>query len=101
MERVLTWMNHQKPGKGSRSTRKARHAEDPQADDNAEEKEEKPDATVWSLLSIVASRDLHCLLQSAMNLLLARPSATPRRLKDLMEALQMAALLSIEGDDGE
>lgn len=107
IERVLVWLNnHKYPGGkkgGSRSTRRTRIADDDSKDEveAEEEKEVEVDMSVWSLLSIVASRDLHRCLQLAVNLLLQSSSATPRRLKELMEALQTAALLSIEGNEGE
>lgn len=109
LDRVLEWMNcHKHPGgrKGAvRSGRKTRNAaEESRAGTEAEEDEAKKeiDTSVWSLLSIVASRDLHRCLQSAVNLLLQSSCATARRLRDLMEALQAAALLSIEGEgEGE
>ena len=103
LERVLVWMKHQKPGKkgAARSSRKTRNAEEGTQGEDEVDEEDKPDATVWSLLSIMAARDLHRFLQAAVNLVLASSTATPRRLKDLMEALQIAALLSIEGEDGK
>jgi len=56
-------------------------------------------STVWELLSIVASRDLNKCLQNAIGLVVQAQNAqavAPRRLKELMEALQTAALASID-----
>lgn len=55
-------------------------------------------STVWELLSIVASRDLNKCLQNAIRLVVQAQNAqavAPRRLKELMDALQSAALASI------
>jgi hypothetical protein len=56
---------------------------------------------VWSLLSLVASRDLNKSLGQAVGLVLCGTAqeGRGRRMKDIVEALQNAALASID-DEG-
>jgi hypothetical protein len=55
---------------------------------------------VWELLALVASRDLSKCLQSAVGLVLQNQAkgGAPKRVKELVDALQDAALASIEAD---
>lgn len=118
LDRILAWHRLRKtaggapaPAVANRARRAATASQAGSAEEQAAEAaaERARNATVWELLAMVASRDLNKCLQQAVGLVLTQASSTsatgsaqtsPRRLKELMEALQSAALASIDGAGG-
>ncbi|GAB5032194.1 condensin-2 complex subunit d3 [Nannochloropsis oceanica] len=113
LDRIINWHRQRKEGaagpasgKPQRSRRGAAHEEAMEEEVKSEESAARAHAalrartsTVWELLSIVASRDLNKCLQNAIGLVVQAQNSqvsAPRRLKELMDALQTAALASID-----
>eukprot|EP00624_Nannochloropsis_granulata_P000481 evm.model.NODE_11823_length_16375_cov_18.355114.1 len=113
LDRIIRWHRQRKEGAaGPASGKPQRSRRDVAQEEGMEEEGKREEAaarahaalrastsTVWELLSIVASRDLNKCLQNAIGLVVQAQNgqaSAPRRLKELMEALQTAALASID-----
>ena len=110
LDRIILWHRQRKdagaagrPAPVARARRSAAAGAAEEVDEEAEARAQAQaharTSTVWEMLSIVASRDLNKCLQNAITLVVNAQNAqavTPRRLKELMEALQSAALASID-----